>query len=113
MLHPVVADMRFFYLHAAVLLPQRWLVLANWQLPVFVLVMIAITTIVILMLYRPVFGLCEAVCMTECTIVHWSLQVSDCLENAYVPRSAAAAVQTSNHHCCCTASYLTDGVVVH
>ena len=53
--------------------------------------------------------------MPKCTIVHQSLQVSDCLEyiaNAYVPHSAASAMQVSNHRCYCAAPYLTDGVVV-
>lgn len=83
----------------------------------FVLTMTAITTILSIYLngqfcLQIMIGLWKADCVTGCIIVHQSLQVSGCLENTYVPRSAAAAMEVSNHHCCCAASYLTDGVVV-
>ncbi len=80
--------------------------------------MIAITSNVVLIFQRPDFalqimnGFCETDCVTECTIVHQSSQVSYCVQNRYDPRSAASATQTSSHHHCCAAPHLTDGVVV-
>ena len=118
--HPKAANMQSFYLHAALLLPQQCLFLQlaatsvcphhdcnHYQCHPHTLQASLCLQIII--------GLCEAECMPKCTIVHQSLQVSDCLEyiaNAYVPHSAASAMQVSNHRCYCAAPYLTDGVVV-
>lgn len=86
MLHPEVADMKSFYLHAALLLPRQWLVFVKLAAIIICLhhdcncYQCYFYTLQASLFLQIVNEVCETNFVTECTGLQQRLQVSDCLK---------------------------------
>ncbi len=86
MLHPEVADMKSFYLHAALLLPRQWLVFVKLAATIICLhhdcncYQCYPHTLQASLCLQIVNEVCETDFVTKCTGLQQRLQVSDCLK---------------------------------